>query len=191
MKTALLFFAFVAIAHSRPGETPPEIAKRFGAGEPLPATASLTSSMREKALIYSYEDKECVYAVTVYFWDNRSVREEYRFKAEKAANGQKVAQQKILASAGNGAPWTLEYLEPESGYKNTAEEIKELRSSIDQRGMYGEKHAVFYYKTKGLTAFLLPLHYDTLVIETDAFRDLRKSKEPRKPEAAPQRAKGF
>ena len=179
MRSLLLLCASVSIAYSAPGETSAQIQQRFGAPAVDPADAGLgrpasaerlTTSMRETSRYYGFGKIEII----VYFFDNRSQREEYtgQFQQEDVT--------KIFKSASKGAPWTVELNEP---VKDPAENERK-KKTLTERGLTGHDHA--YYKSNGLRAWVENSERGMrLIVEADAFRTFRISNPANKPEVAP------
>ena len=119
-----------------------------------------TPSMRETTFVYKFGEM----GIVVHFFDDRSQREEYSaelhtrgFKPEDIGN--------ILNAASNGAEWIAEF----SGKDNAEERVYE-----------GGKIHSGYYKSAGLTAWLS--RSGKVIVETDAFRELRLAEESKKPQ---------
>lgn len=163
----------------------------------------LTTSSHETSRIYHFGEFEII----VYFFDNRSQREEFRKpsgevqyfsprfelqRTEKYGAGTgldgrivKAEMEQILKGANNGAAWTLES-EQDGG---TLSESTKQR--ILEQGMTEFDRACF--KSKGLrVSFETDAHGQKhLVVETEAFRALRLANKPEAQKPAPPKGKGF
>ena len=185
MKTLLLFLAYASIAHSRPGETQTQIEKRLGPARPQSDySRSYTSSMRERCRVFAAQDA----LITIYFWDNKSVREEYAFRHNEVDDEKEFGKSAelidaVLKAVGNGANWTIEFKR-----KADPELAEERESEIKRKGLYFLYLYDAFYKTTGLTARRLERF--VFAVETDEFRKLRESKTS-KTEQAPRLGEDF
>ncbi len=215
MKRAFLLLCISAsAAFARPGETSGQVQERFG--EPLtekvttdpgkivgsvqaPAggrrisirddsrkeqityrlvTANpLTTSMRETSRVHQFGK----FKIAVHFFDNRSQREAYKKSGGRLENDE---VEQILSAASNGAPWAVE-----------ANEIGAAKgTAITETAFQNGRRVPGNYKANGLRAWIQGA--DTLIVETDSFRELRLAQPAKKPEPQfgqpiPGKGKGF
>lgn len=161
----------------------------------------LTTSSHETSRIYHFREFEII----VYFFDNRSQREEFRkpsgevqyfsprfelqrtekFEAGLDGRINKAEMEQILKGANNGAAWTLES-EQDGGALSES-----TKQRILEQGMTEFDRACF--KSKGLrVSFETDAHgRKHLVVETEAFRALRLANKPEAQKPAPPKGKGF
>ena len=189
----LLFCATVSIAYSRPGETSGQMQQRFGA--PQAEEGSIQRAVSPPEFILSGHMTSRIHRfgeieIVVYFYDNKSQREEFRKKTgtgfeERIGKLEKAEIDQILNGANNGAPWTVESdTEGETLGESTKQRILE-------RGLTEFDRAC--YKSKGLRAWFEndASGRKRLVVETEAFRALRLANKPEAQKTAPPKGKGF
>ena len=118
-----------------------------------------TPSMREASFLYKFGKL----GIAVHFFNDRSQREEY-------TGGLKPEDiDKILTAASNGVEWAVALHEKGSADYET------------ERAYNEGKSVPGHYKANGLRAWIDRSH-GKLIVETDAFRELRLAEEAKKPQ---------
>ena len=202
-RSILLLCATAAIAYSRPGETSGQIEKRFGRplghfqlmgfdepNERPESAPPLTSSLRETSRTYRFNAVQ----ITVFYFDNKSQREEY----QKLVDG-KVERARIVSQMTDS--------QRELYFKNYIEPVSPLQKDLMTSKLSDEEGAIILkaasnnapwqkqddgsLKSNGLKAWS---EGDRLIVETDAFEKFRPSQPSNKVTPAtpiPGQGKGF